>query len=131
MQKVIITEKTLLTITNPHPLNLHVQFPLKFYNKSNSLCSFFIYYGFLACLLDGTPILINGPYCLTLTSYTSSSNGEDSSEENASDTESTTSYEEGSYDGREGSIVYQCKDDVAIASGAPGAMMFDQNIREM
>lgn len=27
--------------------------------------------------------------------------------------------------------MYQCKDDVAIASGAPGAMMFDQNIREM
>ncbi|XP_048759693.2 uncharacterized protein LOC125669279 isoform X5 [Ostrea edulis] len=63
--------------------------------------------------------------------YTSSSNGEESSDENASDTESTTSYEEGSYDGREGSIVYQCKDDVTIASGAPGAMMFDQNIREI
>ncbi|XP_062568564.1 uncharacterized protein LOC134230741 isoform X4 [Saccostrea cucullata] len=62
--------------------------------------------------------------------YTSSSNGEESSE-NGSDSESTTSYEEGSYDGREGSIVYQCKDDVTIASGAPGAMMFDQNIREI
>lgn len=86
----------------------------------------------LPCFLHAcTPVLIHGPYCLTLTSYTSSSNGEESSEENPSDTESTTSYEEGSYDGREGSIVYQCKDDVAIALGAPGAMMFDQNIREM
>ncbi|XP_062568562.1 uncharacterized protein LOC134230741 isoform X2 [Saccostrea cucullata] len=61
---------------------------------------------------------------------TGGSNGEESSE-NGSDSESTTSYEEGSYDGREGSIVYQCKDDVTIASGAPGAMMFDQNIREI
>ncbi|XP_069127337.1 KN motif and ankyrin repeat domain-containing protein 1-like isoform X2 [Argopecten irradians] len=56
--------------------------------------------------------------------------GDDSSEDGESDSESTTSYEEGSYDGREGSIVYQCKDDEAIAQGIPGAKMFDQNIRE-
>ncbi|XP_021373443.1 uncharacterized protein LOC110463285 isoform X2 [Mizuhopecten yessoensis] len=56
--------------------------------------------------------------------------GDESSEEGESDSESTTSYEEGSYDGREGSIVYQCKDDEAIAQGMPGAKMFDQNIRE-
>ncbi|XP_033738388.1 LOW QUALITY PROTEIN: KN motif and ankyrin repeat domain-containing protein 1-like [Pecten maximus] len=62
--------------------------------------------------------------------YTSSSAGDDSSEDGESDSESTTSYEEGSYDGREGSIVYQCKDDEAIAQGIPGAKMFDQNIRE-
>ncbi|XP_041358194.1 uncharacterized protein LOC121375047 isoform X2 [Gigantopelta aegis] len=42
----------------------------------------------------------------------------------------TDSYEEGSYDGRHGNIVYQCKDDEAIAQGIPGAKMFDQNIRE-
>ncbi|XP_060078192.1 uncharacterized protein LOC132557690 isoform X2 [Ylistrum balloti] len=56
--------------------------------------------------------------------------GDESSEDGESDSESTTSYEEGSYDGREGSIVYQCKDDEAIARGMPGAKMFDQNIRE-
>ncbi|XP_048256042.1 serine-rich adhesin for platelets-like isoform X4 [Haliotis rufescens] len=43
---------------------------------------------------------------------------------------SDSSYEEGSYDGRHGNIVYQCKDDEAIAKGIPGAKMFDQNIRE-
>ncbi|KAK3090028.1 hypothetical protein FSP39_008640 [Pinctada imbricata] len=62
--------------------------------------------------------------------YTSSSTGEESSEDAASDDDSTTSYDEGSYDGREGSITYQCKDDEAIKQGAPGAKMFDQNIRE-
>ncbi|KAJ8305426.1 hypothetical protein KUTeg_015971 [Tegillarca granosa] len=69
--------------------------------------------------------------------YTSSSTEEDSTaeeeEEEGSDSSSDDdddSYEEGSYDGREGSIVYQCKDDEAIAQGLPGAKMFDQNIRE-
>lgn len=62
-------------------------------------------------------------------SYTSSSTNSDS-EDDASDSGSTASYDEGSYDGREGSIVYQCKDDEAIAKGIPGAKMFDQNIRE-
>ncbi|XP_070194306.1 serine-rich adhesin for platelets-like isoform X4 [Littorina saxatilis] len=47
-----------------------------------------------------------------------------------SDDDSTTSFEEGSYDGREGDIIYQCRDDEAIAEGAPGATMYDQNIRE-
>ncbi|XP_076440255.1 uncharacterized protein LOC143279864 isoform X4 [Babylonia areolata] len=47
-----------------------------------------------------------------------------------SDDESTTSYDEGSYDGREGDITYQCRDDEAIAQGLPGAKMYDQNIRE-
>ena len=55
-----------------------------------------------------------------------------SSEEGASesDEDSTTSFEEGSYDGREGDIIYQCRDDEAIAQGLPGAKMYDQNIRE-
>ena len=44
--------------------------------------------------------------------------------------DSDSSYDEGSYDSREGSIVYKCKDDEAIANGLPGAKMFDQNIRE-
>lgn len=43
---------------------------------------------------------------------------------------SDTSYDEGSYDGRQGKIVYTCTDDEAIAQGAPGAHMYDQNIRE-
>lgn len=54
-------------------------------------------------------------------------------EEHVSDSEgsqSSVSYDEGSYDGREGKIVYQCKDDESIQEGAPGARMFDQNIRE-
>lgn len=59
--------------------------------------------------------------------YTSSST--DSDDDDGSDSGSA-SYDEGSYDGREGSIVYQCKDDEAIAKGRPGAQMFDQNIRE-
>lgn len=44
--------------------------------------------------------------------------------------DSDSSYDEGCYDSREGSIVYKCKDDEAIANGIPGAQMFDQNIRE-
>ncbi|XP_060564500.1 KN motif and ankyrin repeat domain-containing protein 1-like isoform X5 [Ruditapes philippinarum] len=44
--------------------------------------------------------------------------------------DSDSSYDEGCYDSREGSIVYKCKDDEAIANGVPGAQMFDQNIRE-
>ncbi|KAL8598573.1 hypothetical protein ACOMHN_051361 [Nucella lapillus] len=47
-----------------------------------------------------------------------------------SDEDSTTSYEEGSYDSREGGITYRCEDDEAIAQGLPGAQMYDQNIRE-
>ena len=46
------------------------------------------------------------------------------------ESDSDSSYEEGCYDSREGSIVYKCKDDEAIAKGLPGAKMFDQNIRE-
>ncbi|XP_025109969.1 uncharacterized protein LOC112573633 isoform X4 [Pomacea canaliculata] len=56
-----------------------------------------------------------------------------SSEENSeseSEAESTTSFEEGSYDGREGDITYQCHDDEVIAQRLPGARMYDQNIRE-
>ncbi|KAK7483501.1 hypothetical protein BaRGS_00025300, partial [Batillaria attramentaria] len=52
------------------------------------------------------------------------------SEASESDTESTTSFEEGSYDSREGDISYSCRDDEAIAQGLPGAKMYDQNIRE-
>ena len=73
-------------------------------------------------------------------SYVSHSSSEEEEEEeqveegeNDSDSEgsqSSISYDEGSYDGRRGEIVYQCKDDEAIAEGAPGAKMFDQNIRE-
>lgn len=58
---------------------------------------------------------------------------EPQTEENASrgtTSDSDSSYDEGCYDGREGSIVYKCKDDEAIANGFPGAKMFDQNIRE-
>ena len=36
----------------------------------------------------------------------------------------------GSYDGRQGKIVYTCKDNEAIEKGAPGAAMYDHNIRE-
>lgn len=58
---------------------------------------------------------------------------ENTVEENTSrgtTSDSDSSYDEGCYDGREGSIVYKCKDDEAIANGIPGAKMFDQNIRE-
>ena len=51
-------------------------------------------------------------------------------EEDGEEELSDTSYDEGSYDGRQGKIVYTCKDDEAIARGAPGAQMYDQNIRE-
>jgi hypothetical protein len=44
---------------------------------------------------------------------------------------SSQSFDEGSYDGREGKISYTCRDDQAIAEGAPGAQMYDQNIREI
>ncbi len=44
--------------------------------------------------------------------------------------QSSISYDEGSYDGRIGKIEYTCKDDEAIEQGAPGAAMFDQSIRE-
>ena len=40
------------------------------------------------------------------------------------------SFDEGSYDGRLGQIVYTCKDDEKIAQGVSGAKMYDQNIRE-
>ncbi|VDH89965.1 Hypothetical predicted protein [Mytilus galloprovincialis] len=60
--------------------------------------------------------------------YTSSST--DSDDDDDGSDSGSASYDEGSYDGREGSIVYQCKDDEAIAKGRPGAQMFDQNIRE-
>ena len=58
---------------------------------------------------------------------------EEEDQERHSDSEgsqSSISYDEGSYDGREGKIVYTCKDDESIQQGAPGAKMFDQNIRE-
>ena len=62
---------------------------------------------------------------------TSSSEDESGAESDGSEgSHSSTSYDEGSYDGRQGSITYTCKDDEAIAQGAPGARMFDQNIRE-
>jgi len=66
------------------------------------------------------------------TDYLSDFRTGSSSEEGASesDEDSTTSFEEGSYDGREGDIIYQCRDDEAIAQGLPGAKMYDQNIRE-
>ena len=44
-------------------------------------------------------------------------------EEGGSDSDgsqSSISYDEGSYDGRAGKIVYSCKDDEAIADGTPG-----------
>ncbi|XP_064625261.1 uncharacterized protein LOC135486420 isoform X3 [Lineus longissimus] len=64
-------------------------------------------------------------------SYVSTSSDDGTSEtESESDSDTDTSYEEGSYDGRQGCIVYLCKDDEAIAQGIPGAKMFDQNIRE-
>ena len=44
--------------------------------------------------------------------------------------QSSVSFDEGSYDGRLGQIVYTCKDDESIQSGDPGASMYDQNIRE-
>ena len=57
--------------------------------------------------------------------------GSSSEEEEEGDSEdSTTSFEEGSYDGREGEIIYACQDDEAIAQGLPGAKMYDQNIGE-
>ena len=40
------------------------------------------------------------------------------------------SYDEASYDSRLGKIEYSCTDDEVIAGGAPGAAMYDQNIRE-
>ena len=66
-------------------------------------------------------------------SYVSASSSE-SEDGQGSDSEShssdSVSFDEGSYDGRAGQIVYQCKDDEAIARGRPGAAMFDQSIRE-
>ncbi|XP_067679248.1 uncharacterized protein [Haliotis asinina] len=61
---------------------------------------------------------------------TDSEESTDGESENEEVEGSDSSYEEGSYDGRHGNIVYQCKDDEAIAKGIPGAKMFDQNIRE-
>lgn len=61
------------------------------------------------------------------------SSSDESSDSDSSDSDSgssTSSFEEGSYDGRQGNIIYSCKDDEAIAQGIPGAKMFDQNIRE-
>lgn len=55
---------------------------------------------------------------------------EDEGVQGTTESDSDSSYEEGCYDSREGSIVYKCKDDEAIAKGLPGAKMFDQNIRE-
>ncbi|CAG5132083.1 unnamed protein product [Candidula unifasciata] len=66
----------------------------------------------------------------TVTGGTGSSSQEDE-EENTSDSDSTASFEEGSYDGQQGQVIYYCKDDEAIAQGLPGAQMFDQNIREI
>ncbi len=65
-------------------------------------------------------------------SYVGSSSGEESDRESDHSHESSGSgsFDEGSYDGRLGKIVYTCKDDEAIAQGAPGAKMYDQNIRE-
>lgn len=61
------------------------------------------------------------------------SSSDESSDSDSSDSDSgssSSSFEEGSYDGRQGNIIYSCKDDEAIAQGIPGAKMFDQNIRE-
>lgn len=66
--------------------------------------------------------------CTVCAARTGSSSEEGS--ESESEAESTTSFEEGSYDGREGDITYQCHDDEVIAQRLPGARMYDQNIRE-
>lgn len=70
--------------------------------------------------------------CDRLVWFQSSRTGSSSeeTESSESDSESTTSFEEGSYDGQQGDITYQCRDDEAIAQGLPGAKMYDQNIRE-
>jgi hypothetical protein len=60
-------------------------------------------------------------------SYASASS---SSSEDADESDGSSSYDEGSYDGRAGQIVYSCEDDEAIAQGSPGATMYDHNIRE-
>ncbi|BFY99638.1 hypothetical protein BsWGS_02678 [Bradybaena similaris] len=65
----------------------------------------------------------------SVTGGTGSSSQEE--DENTSDSDSTASFEEGSYDGQQGEVIYYCKDDEAIAQGLPGAQMFDQNIREI
>lgn len=70
---------------------------------------------------------------LTVDLVSCRTDSEESTDEESGNEEaegSDSSYEEGSYDGRHGNIVYQCKDDEAIAKGIPGAKMFDQNIRE-
>ena len=58
---------------------------------------------------------------------------DDGDEEEEEEELSDTSYDEGSYDGRQGKIVYTCKDDEAIGT-VPGCEMYestptDQNIR--
>ncbi|XP_059144239.1 uncharacterized protein LOC131931458 isoform X2 [Physella acuta] len=63
----------------------------------------------------------------TVIGGTGSSSEED---DDTSDSDSTTSFEEGTYDSQQGEITYRCKDDEAVAQGLPGAQMFDQNIRE-
>ncbi|KAK6990197.1 KN motif and ankyrin repeat domain-containing protein 1-like isoform X1 [Biomphalaria glabrata] len=63
----------------------------------------------------------------SVTGGTGSSSEED---DDTSDSDSTTSFDEGSYDSQQGEVVYKCKDDEVIAQGRPGAQMFDQNIRE-
>ncbi|XP_074643950.1 uncharacterized protein LOC141900804 isoform X3 [Tubulanus polymorphus] len=56
---------------------------------------------------------------------------DDDDDDEGNDSESSTgSFDEGSYDGQKGCIVYTCKDDEKIAQGTQGAHMFDQNIRE-
>ena len=50
--------------------------------------------------------------------------------EDEASSQDSLSFDEGSYDGRLGKITYRCQDDEAIEQGAPGATMFDQNIRE-
>ncbi len=75
---------------------------------------------------------------LSLLSYVSASSDGDSesdsdsgeSGEGRASSQESLSYDEGSYDGRLGQITYKCKDDEAIEAGQPGAVMFDQNIRE-
>ena len=68
-------------------------------------------------------------------SYVSSSGeSSDSDDRGAGEDEASSqdslSFDEGAYDGRLGKITYRCQDDEAIEQGAPGAAMFDQNIRE-
>ena len=55
---------------------------------------------------------------------------EEDEESQSGGSQSSVSYDEASYDSRAGKIEYSCQDDEVIAAGAPGATMYDQDIRE-